>query len=601
MTEQFSGICLRQGDAIHKYVGLKLSHDAGIAVINSKGKLEFAVELEKLNQPRHTKCCTMKNINRLFIAAGLDYVRMGDIHKFRSDKYSTLCIDGWDHPHTIDYKDKINSAPYNKTGEHPAAVDLWHKDLGSYMSTDHFTNHVLASYCTSPFARENKSANVLVWDGSIKPTIVKMNPDTGIDFNTLRELDPKLYGTFYNIMGEYFGPFRLIGSMAFKDIEDQFPYGSDRSVPGKLMGWIHNIKEDKELVRELGKTFLRMWNKVNEDVKFHSPDNPIIIHKFFQKIWQLYKFLPDRIICFALQQWAINQLIISLTITNQKTPLCLAGGCFLNVNWNSAIRNNVVKEVWVPPFVNDSGNAIGAAIAAYIRHEKPEDIHIDWNVYCGPKVDTDLLGVIRKKYQYVPMSPKELGHYMSHSKEPVLVLSGRCEIGPRALGHRSILAAPTHQNRVILNKIKGREYWRPVAACCLFNSLHLDNYEPRPDFFDKYMLFSHKMKREGINKIAHGDDTCRLQIINSVMNPEYDKQHSLRTIITEFSFASPGLSFLLNTSANEKGKGFFNELGRALAWAAEVEIDVWLETDDLGEKGLYFVLNHFKTRPAVNL
>ncbi|WP_337833025.1 carbamoyltransferase C-terminal domain-containing protein [Pseudonocardia sp. TMWB2A] len=139
-------------------------------------------------------------------------------------------------------------------------------------------------------------------------------------------------------------------------------------------------------------------------------------------------------------------------------------------------------------------------------------------------------------------------------------MHGSAELGPRALGHRSILAPATDPTmKDTLNTIKEREPYRPVAPICL--------HENAPDVFDPgtpdpYMLFDHTVRpewRHRIPAICHVDNTARLQTIHHTDEPTV---HQLLTTYYQIS----GIPLLCNTSANHKGRGFFPDAHSAMEW-----------------------------------
>jgi carbamoyltransferase len=169
-------------------------------------------------------------------------------------------------------------------------------------------------------------------------------------------------------------------------------------------------------------------------------------------------------------------------------------------------------------------------------------------------------------WQRKQCSVDELAALLADGK-PVVVLSGRAEIGPRALGHRSIMASPTSPAmKETLNEIKGRESYRPVAPMCLEE--HAATIFD-PGCPDPYMLFDHKVREEWVDKIPavlHLDGTARLQTVT---------EESLPYKIVNAFYKLTGIPVLCNTSANMSGKGFFPDVASALRWA---KIDhVWSE------------------------
>ena len=146
-------------------------------------------------------------------------------------------------------------------------------------------------------------------------------------------------------------------------------------------------------------------------------------------------------------------------------PLVIAGGCGLNCDWNTKWRETGhFSEVFVPPVANDSGSAIGTAIDAQLYFTG--NAKIEWDVYAGLpfSIDSD---VVPGRYDIYDVTNDDVAQMLAGG----LILgwvNGRYEIGPRALGNRSILAAPFDDGtRVRLNEIKQREQFRPIAPACL--------------------------------------------------------------------------------------------------------------------------------------
>jgi carbamoyltransferase len=152
----------------------------------------------------------------------------------------------------------------------------------------------------------------------------------------------------------------------------------------------------------------------------------------------------------------------------------------------------------------------------------------------------------------------QLAALLHEHGEPVVVIDGRAELGPRALGNRSILAAATSSTmKDRLNDIKDRAYYRPVAPICLESQAH-EVFDP--GVADPYMLFEHRMQpgwAARIPAIVHLDGSARLQTIN----PETANSSSAK-ILQEYWRIS-GIPVLCNTSANLSGHGFFPDVKSA--------------------------------------
>jgi predicted NodU family carbamoyl transferase len=143
-------------------------------------------------------------------------------------------------------------------------------------------------------------------------------------------------------------------------------------------------------------------------------------------------------------------------------------------------------------------------------------------------------------------------------------VSGKYEIGPRALGNRSILAAPFRvSTRVRLNEIKQREQFRPIAPVCLEEEaarlFGCDHGSP-------YMLYTHRARTDALPAVTHVNGTARIQTVSSGSNP------SLYALLSEFR-ARTGYGVLCNTSLNFKGRGFINKIDDLSNYAIEHGLD----------------------------
>jgi carbamoyltransferase len=255
------------------------------------------------------------------------------------------------------------------------------------------------------------------------------------------------------------------------------------------------------------------------------------------------------------------QLVRSLTGLVEQTPdlprnICLSGGTALNINWNRDVRDTGLFDgVWVPPFPNDSGNAIGTACCAMATVEGRSAVA--WDVYRGPELGN---AAHPAGWAGSRCSLPRLARLLHDSGEPVVFLTGRAELGPRALGHRSILAPATDPHmHDRLNEMKDREPYRPIAPVCL------EDAAPTvflPGLPDPYMLFNHRVRAEWLPRIpavCHVDGTARLQTVNVDQSPE------LVELLRAYRDIS-GIPLLCNTSANFKNCGFFPDVASAMRW-----------------------------------
>ena len=157
--------------------------------------------------------------------------------------------------------------------------------------------------------------------------------------------------------------------------------------------------------------------------------------------------------------------------------------------------------MFVPPVANDSGSAIGTAIDAQLYYTGKAKI--EWSVYDGEhfindKISLEGIDIYDLDYQGVAI-------FLSQNKI-IGWVQGKYEIGPRALGNRSILASPLDSKmQSKLNKIKLRENFRPVAPICI--------EEDVSKYFDwkgssPYMLYFQRLKTDQLPAITHVDGTA---------------------------------------------------------------------------------------------
>lgn len=232
--------------------------------------------------------------------------------------------------------------------------------------------------------------------------------------------------------------------------------------------------------------------------------------------------------------------------------LCLAGGVALNAVANGRIlAETPFEELYVQPAAGDSGTAVGAAY--YVWNQvlgKPRGFVMD-HAYTGPEYgDAEIRAALAEAgLRAERLDDDDLFAEVADriaAGDVVGWFQGRMEFGPRALGHRSIVADPrSHQMKDILNeRIKHREPFRPFAPSILAErtSEWYEQHYPSP-----FMVLVYKTaaaKREAIPAVNHVDDTGRLQMVERHVEPRYHR------LISEFERRT-GVPVLLNTSFNE--------------------------------------------------
>ena len=225
-------------------------------------------------------------------------------------------------------------------------------------------------------------------------------------------------------------------------------------------------------------------------------------------------------------------------VSGLPTDFNYSGGLAQNVVWNRALLDKGYTP-HIDPWAYDGGCSIGALHYLLDKHDIERPNHWEQD-------DEEPLGEpdasLYKQVAQLLDQNKVVGWYQ-----------GNGEVGPRALGNRSVLFNPIHKdNKDKINKLKGREWWRPFGA-----SVKEDQAER---FFDlpvsRHMLFNSNVKYSGIPAVTHVDGTCRHQTV-----PETNHQYYwlLEAFETETDLPVVG-----NTSLNTKGKPICSSVDEAL-------------------------------------
>ncbi|MDS0279628.1 hypothetical protein NDI85_17675 [Halomicroarcula sp. S1AR25-4] len=255
--------------------------------------------------------------------------------------------------------------------------------------------------------------------------------------------------------------------------------------------------------------------------------------------------------------------------------LAVAGGVALNCKLNKRLRESpAVDELFVQPAAHDAGLALGAGLL----DQRPSQVPTMETVYHGPSYDT---GDIRTVLEMNKIAYSEPGDVERHIAERLadgaLVgwFNGRLELGPRALGNRSILADPRSiDSRDRVNRfVKHREEWRPFAPSMLESAVeeYLVDGERAPFMISAFDV--RPEKRDEIPAALHpADDTTRPQTVSARQNPRYHR------LISEFE-ALTGVPVVLNTSFNDHAEPIVNTPTEALKDFFGMGLDVLVLQD----------------------
>jgi carbamoyltransferase len=292
----------------------------------------------------------------------------------------------------------------------------------------------------------------------------------------------------------------------------------------------------------------------------------------------------------ASVQRVLEEILVDLARRLQRETglqdLCLGGGVALNGVANARIlRESGFRNVYVPSAPGDAGCALGAALHAdrihFARPHRPVADHPYW----GPVADAGELSRVAGEDGLQPLRLPEAELIRRVADELargriVGWMQGACELGPRALGNRSILAAP-HQRamRDRLNRsIKYREEFRPFAPAVPLE--HADRYFDLPPGGARLARFMSGVFpvrpewREKLAAVSHVDGTARLQTVDQAMAPAF---HALLLAYG----ARTGIPVLLNTSFNLAGEPIVNRAIEGYSTFRRSGIDLLVAGDSL--------------------
>ena len=256
--------------------------------------------------------------------------------------------------------------------------------------------------------------------------------------------------------------------------------------------------------------------------------------------------------------------------------LCMAGGVALNCVANGRIqRETKFENLFVQPAAGDGGGAVGAALYVYHHVLNKKNVEKFRMPYLGSGFEDSQIQEFldANDIEYKKLDRDELIEATASAIVSANVIGwyqGRQEFGPRALGHRSILADPTNlKMQDILNaKIKHREMFRPFAPSCLAEKA--EEYFELEGKESPYMLLVAKVKDSHMGKlpsITHVDGTARVQTVKR-------EDESLYYDLIEAVGNKNGYYVVVNTSFNVRGEPIVRTPEEAYNCFMRTEMDV---------------------------
>lgn len=274
--------------------------------------------------------------------------------------------------------------------------------------------------------------------------------------------------------------------------------------------------------------------------------------------WVEYK-KDERLACHSGLDWAatLHQACGEMLLdffkqhVNKHDIVTYSGGVAQNIVWNTMLKS-YYKNLIIPPHCADDGLSLGGLEFLRVKNSLP-------------KFKIDKFPFVQ--FDETPETPTDttinLAAAMLADGKIVAWFQGNGEIGPRALGNRSILFDPRILNgKEKINQVKRRENYRPFGASMLPDVSH-NYFEIK--FDDEFMLYTHKVKNNNVPAITHIDGTCRVQTVN-------DSNLIFKKLLTKF-YELTSCPVLLNTSLNVNGRPIAGSSKDALELFETSDID----------------------------
>ena len=408
------------------------------------------------------------------------------------------------------------------------------KTKATYRSLAHHHAHALSAYVASGFER----SVILVMDGRGAWEATSIWLGEGATLRCLRTIPwPNSLGLFYATLTGYLG---------FEKYRDEWkvmglaPYGKPGISLAPLISYgngTYKVRTDLLLSRRDN----REYGAIEELLGSRRRPDEELTQRHKDIAWAVQN-VCEEVECEILQH--------AVAETGCRS-VCIAGGVGLNSKANGVfLQRRILDDIFVQPAAGDDGVALGAALLpAFELCKRPPELT---SCYFGPSYqDHEIrraLDTYKLRYKAVVDPSREAAELLAQAKL-VGWFQGREEFGPRALGNRSILADPRHEeNRDKVNMaVKFRESWRPFAPSVLADACPglFENFYNSP-----FMILTFPAKPEARDKIAaaiHVDGSARVQSVTKEQNPRY------YALISEFERLT-GVPAVLNTSFNLKGE-----------------------------------------------
>ena len=545
------------------------AHDSAVALLDGAHILSF-VEEERLNRSKHTGAFPEQALHYVLQQHGLDLSDIEEVAFFmkpwdliarrtvRALRYLPRSLVQF-----VTYRPG-NALKILAVGQHLRHNSFVSRRLPTFRlrNVEHHLAHAASTYYLSGF----DEAAILSIDGAGEDITTWFGAGRGTHLERRHCIRlPHSLGLFYSAVTDYLGfrPWSDEGKvMGLAPYGDPEPYDQEMR---RLLRWT----EDGRMQIDL-----RYFD-------YHVTGWTRWVSPTFEKVFGPRRMPESEItarheaIAAALQRVVEEAALALVRHLYKLVPsrnLCLAGGIALNSVLNGRImREGPFENIFIQPAANDAGTALGGALLlACGVHGCAPKRPVD-GVYLGPEYGAAACAAAAAGSGFVVERPHDIAERTAELLAAAKIvgwLQGRMEVGPRALGNRSILADPRDPSMkdTLNRRVKHREPFRPFAPSVLA--------EAATDYFvgvttSPYMLLVHPVRpeqRTRVPAITHVDGTARVQTVTREMNPIYYR------LIEAFGRRT-GVPMLLNTSFNVRGEPIVCSPEDAIACFRGTEMD----------------------------
>lgn len=523
-------------------------HDAAAALLID-GTLVAAAAEERFDRKKHSAHFPVQAIRYCLAQAGLEIAEIHEIaHAFDYSPYRTLYS-----------LDPVTAELYEKVFSRQALVESLRRDLpgfdpGRLHQVNHHLAHAASAYLTSGF----EDCLVVVIDGMGEAHSCTVYSAAGGRLKKLREISAQdSIGILYSLVTLHLGfdfnsdEYKIMGLAPYGD-PTRFRAFFDRAVALHNDGSISIPILHLNRSREERDRYTATRRYLETTLIHERMPADAITHAHEDAAAALQECL-DRVMLHICGHFAKS--------TGMRR-LALAGGVALNCTANGRLmQSGLFDEIYIQPAAGDDGAALGAALyRASCRGEARNTrmpVPFYGPAYSSSEIESALaasgnVDVVR--YDSLAETCAEAARLIGEGRV-IAWYRGQMEFGPRALGHRSILADPGRpEMRDRINAmVKMREAFRPFAPAVTLEQVHRW-FDVAPATELPYMIATVDVRpeyRANLPAITHVNGSARVQTVSARDNAEF---HALLQAVGE----STGREMVLNTSFNVKGQPIVN-------------------------------------------